>query len=137
MLSFFLELPEIRLTHGPNRCAGRVEIIHDKKWGTICDDGWDMNEAKVVCRYLNCGIALSAPRGSHFEPGTGPIWLAGITCNGTEAAISNCSAKVWGEHDCTHLQDSGVVCEGKMRLCKSVIEVKQFFRFYFVNVLRP
>uniref|UniRef100_A0A6J0USU5 Scavenger receptor cysteine-rich domain-containing protein DMBT1-like n=1 Tax=Pogona vitticeps TaxID=103695 RepID=A0A6J0USU5_9SAUR len=104
------EPPEIRLTSGPNHCSGRVEIFHEKLWGTICDDDWDLDDARVVCRYLGCGTALSAPRGSRFGQGSGPIWLDGINCTGSESAVSKCAAKTWGDHDCTHTEDAGVIC---------------------------
>ncbi|XP_054848825.1 deleted in malignant brain tumors 1 protein-like isoform X2 [Eublepharis macularius] len=105
-----LEPPEIRLVNGPSQCSGRVEILHDRLWGTICDDDWDLEDAEVVCRYLGCGTALSALQGAHFGSGPGPIWLDGINCTGTENAISKCHAKEWGENSCFHNEDAGVVC---------------------------
>ncbi|XP_033025984.1 deleted in malignant brain tumors 1 protein-like [Lacerta agilis] len=122
------EPPELRLINGPNHCSGRVEILHDKLWGTICDDDWDLDDAVVVCNYLGCGTPISAPRGSRFGAGTGPIWLDGVNCTGSETAISKCQAKDWGVHDCTHTEDAGVVC-AELRLvdgtsrCSGRVEV--------------
>ncbi|KAL8176300.1 UNVERIFIED_CONTAM: hypothetical protein K2H54_030384 [Gekko kuhli] len=104
------EVPEVRLENGPNRCSGRVEIFHNRLWGTVCDDDWDLEDAKVVCRYLGCGAALSAPRGAHFGAGSGPIWLDGVNCTGTEKSISKCNANYQVKSDCSHIKEAGVVC---------------------------
>lgn len=29
-----------------------MEILHNGKWGAVCDDEWDQMEAKIVCRQL-------------------------------------------------------------------------------------
>ena len=43
---------QLRLVGGSIPNEGRVEICMDNIWGTICDDGWDDNDASVVCRQL-------------------------------------------------------------------------------------
>ncbi|NXL53169.1 DMBT1 protein, partial [Podilymbus podiceps] len=100
----------VRLVDGPGRCAGRVEVFHNEKWGTVCDDGWDFVDAKVVCRQLDCGVVVSAPRRAHFGQGQGPIWMDNVHCLGTEDALSECRTKGWGIHGCKHKEDSSVVC---------------------------
>ncbi len=40
----------IRFVDGPSESIGRVEICINEAWGTICDNGWDNNDATVVCR---------------------------------------------------------------------------------------
>ncbi|XP_052561062.1 deleted in malignant brain tumors 1 protein-like isoform X6 [Tympanuchus pallidicinctus] len=103
---------QIRLVNGPNRCAGRVEVFHNRQWGTVCDDSWNLRSAKVVCRQLGCGTAASAPGKAHFGGGSDPIWLDDVECSGTEASLSQCRLNNWGNHNCNHEEDAAVVCSG-------------------------
>ncbi|NXS63440.1 DMBT1 protein, partial [Brachypteracias leptosomus] len=100
----------IRLVDGPGRCAGRVEVLHDQQWGTVCDNGWDFLDAKGVCRQLGCGVVVAAPRRARYGQGQGPIWLDQVGCSGSEAALSQCRNKGWGDHTCEHTKDASVVC---------------------------
>jgi len=102
----------VRLMNGSNNCIGRVEVFHDQKWGTVCDDTWDLQDAAVVCRELGCGMAMSAPGSAHFGQGSDPIWQDNVHCIGTESTLEECTLNNWGEHNCGHSEDAGVVCTG-------------------------
>uniref|UniRef100_A0A3B4YJL6 Galectin 3 binding protein n=1 Tax=Seriola lalandi dorsalis TaxID=1841481 RepID=A0A3B4YJL6_SERLL len=101
---------DIRLFGSKSISEGRVEVYHDGKWGTVCDDGWDLAEAQVVCRQLHFPGARSVVIGQDYGEGSGLIWLDDINCNGTEYHLLTCGFKNWGVTDCTHKEDVGVIC---------------------------
>ena len=70
---------------------------------------WDALDAHVVCRQL--GLRGGEPRHDAFYgPGSGPIHLDTVQCVGTEEVLEDCPHDDWGNHDCLHAEDAGVLC---------------------------
>ena len=93
---------------------GRLEICFNNTWGTICDDGWDIQDAKVACRQLGFFDAVRHTSYAFFGSGSGPIYLDNVACTGTETRLEDCSHNGVGIHDCSHYEDAGVTCTSKM-----------------------
>ncbi|XP_028407314.1 deleted in malignant brain tumors 1 protein-like [Dendronephthya gigantea] len=90
--------------------TGRVEVLYHGYWGTICDYGWRMSDAIVVCRQLGYADVVRTLERYQVPSGSGQIWLSYVACTGEEKNISDCSHNGWGDHYCSHYKDVGVAC---------------------------
>ena len=98
----------VRLVGSIEANRGRVEVYHNEEWGTVCDDQWDKNDARVVCRQLGYSGVQAVHAGATFGRGEGPIHFDKLNCNGHEERLIDCSHRGVGVHDCYHSEDAGV-----------------------------
>ncbi len=89
-----------------------MEVLFQGQWGTVCDDDWDVKDARVVCRQL--GYDLNVTTNIHAlqngKPGTGKTWLDNVDCSGSEEYLYECSHRGWGSNNCDHSEDAWVQC---------------------------
>ncbi|KAL5460317.1 hypothetical protein EMCRGX_G033759 [Ephydatia muelleri] len=130
---------DVKLVGG--QTDGRVEVCLGGQWGTVCDDSWTDNSARVVCKqlglpsdctwrfglpllevYLTTGdphlltidavtVASSSAKYGSIQ---GPIALSRVKCAGNESSLLNCqlvSIAAASRHYCTHSNDVGVNCQ--------------------------
>ncbi|XP_038075981.1 deleted in malignant brain tumors 1 protein-like [Patiria miniata] len=109
----FTNYYEARLV-GPYPNQGRLELLYEGAWWTVCDNDWDTKDAEVVCRQLGFASAVVALVGyetaSTYGSGEGGILLYKLGCNGTEESIIKCPLSYPFAGSCRHREDVGVVC---------------------------
>ncbi|XP_072019358.1 scavenger receptor cysteine-rich domain-containing protein DMBT1-like isoform X2 [Amphiura filiformis] len=102
---------QFRLVDGSYPSEGRVELLYGNRWGTVCDDTWDQNDAEVICRQL--GLPHRSPaaiKTAFFGQGSGFIWVHHVECNGPESSLDRCNHGEWGANSCGHSRDASVIC---------------------------
>lgn len=58
---------------GPRGPAGegRLEVLYQGRWGTVCDDGFDFHAATVACRQLGYTAAITWTHSATYGQGEG------------------------------------------------------------------
>ncbi|NXS97160.1 LOXL2 oxidase, partial [Jacana jacana] len=102
-------IPGFKLKGGANTGEGRVEVLKNGEWGTVCDDNWNLVSASVVCRELGFGSAKEAITGARLGQGMGPIHLNEIDCTGFEKSVTDCKFNTESQ-GCNHEEDAAVRC---------------------------
>ena len=96
---------------GENELEGRLEVYKDGEWGTVCHQGFGMNDAVAVCRQLGYyGLNPTFQRGAAYGEGTGPVHMTSLRCNIHSQSLADCNSTVPDPAVCTHRKDVGVAC---------------------------
>ena len=119
---------------------GRVEVLHNGQWGTICDRYFRIADANVICGMAGFSEAICAVHNAGFGRGyystlciilydwqaesntllavciclhIDPIWLYNIGCSTGDEVLEDCSRLNWGSYSryCSHYDDVGVICK--------------------------
>ncbi|KAL5005654.1 hypothetical protein ScPMuIL_016812 [Solemya velum] len=100
-----------RLVGGPSVVEGRVEIIQNGVYGSVCDDNWEDWDAEVVCRQLGFFPDNAKAYGTAmYGEGSGPIFFDEVNCTGTELDILQCPHESGLDNNCDHTEDAGIKC---------------------------
>ena len=111
----------MRLVGGANQTQGRVEVCISNTWGTICDDNWSSEDARVVCSQLGYpSEGAQSYSFAAFGKGSGPIWFSDVQCSGAEVSLQKCFKGPVGAAYCSHQEDAGVLCTSKYSAISSI-----------------
>ena len=96
---------------------GYIEVLGiDGQWGGVCDNGFDIHDAHVICKMLGYPTAIealangaadnlygTAPSGSNFT-------LDNLDCSGSETSIFDCPLSSELAEVCEASKIAGVKC---------------------------
>ncbi|XP_078311356.1 neurotrypsin-like isoform X1 [Crassostrea virginica] len=114
---------------------GRVEILHNNTWGTICDDAFTDQSAVVLCHMLGFNRSGAWFRASSvYGEASGTIWLDDLVCTGSETSITQCQSNGWGVHNCRHSEDVAITCSSDTKTSEDDerTEISSLYRLLFI-----
>jgi len=89
-------------------------VYYNGEWGTVCDNKWDRNKAKMICMQVGIGT-LGIP--TNFGQGSGRILLDNVICSENDTVLTSCGHYGVGiVQNCDHSKDVGVKCYGMTKL---------------------
>lgn len=108
--SLFFFPATIRLINGTGQCSGRVEFYLNGQWAPAYNLNWGKNEARVVCREMNCGdpveFSTSFGRAGHQRGYR-------VSCTGSEDSVAQCTLREYTKNDDDQTEEAAVICSGK------------------------
>ncbi|CAG5135242.1 unnamed protein product, partial [Candidula unifasciata] len=111
---------------GKSMNSGIVEVYKGDKWGYVCEDGWDLIDANVVCREIGFtrGAASSKIKNGTLLESQKPnasILLNDLHCSGTENTLHDCPYSLL--NDCSHDQTASLECSEDIHILNPAANV--------------
>ena len=103
----------MKLVHNDvNSYRGTVHHYYNGTWGILCDKGWSLQSATVVCNQLGLGNAKNYST-NNPDPSSDQFLITNTSCKGGEEFLKNCSHTFWTKSQaCSGLHVANVSCEG-------------------------
>ncbi len=99
---------------------GVLHVYRHKTWGALCSDGFDAQDATVVCREVGGGSGGQVVADYKISKDAVTLWGTEVQCTGDEVALSSCSVS-WVDHyqgynssDCTTGAYAAVMCSDQI-----------------------
>ena len=100
--------------HGQSKAEGYVEALGlNSRWGGICEDGFSINEAHIVCKMLGYGYESALSAGNHLSknPPKPNYVLDDLMCSGDEDSVFDCLNNGEWQGDCYADTIAGIKCQ--------------------------
>lgn len=111
MLTIFRDLLAARLVDSEDPTLhgqGRVEVLYNGTWGTLCADDWDLTDATVVCRQLGFQRAVKTYKTE--DRIRGKIWFDKVQCTGNESLLTECLHNLRKKENCESRKAACAIC---------------------------
>ena len=82
----------LRLQNGTHPWEGVLYVRIKNEWRAVCDDRWDLIDAKVACRQLGYADALKSQHGKAVT--TPNYWINNLQCSGNENILCDCPSGI-------------------------------------------
>ena len=94
---------------------GRVEVLMNGEWNTVCSKGFRFKEAYVICNQLGFNGARRVRTAYYGEGSGGIVAFRNRGCDGGESNILNCDLQLVSIYNtsCSHNEDVGIECLSK------------------------
>ncbi|XP_034471844.1 protein bark beetle [Drosophila innubila] len=104
----------VRLVGGSGANEGRLQVYLKGRWGTVCDYGWNVLNAALVCHQLGYSLNPDDWRLLRSQlPNAGTtedVLMANVRCTPHDRDVTKCRAEYEFENSCSHENDVGLRC---------------------------